>query len=150
MKDWMSDTEPHIAGPDAAASCRIVVVDDSELQCTMWKLALERRFGDRVSVETYTDPRVALDHLSPDIQMLLLDWEMPGLDGRAVLEEARLRGVDLKRIVITSAHSAEKLHQVFDSTGCLAVIEKEPQQLAICAMILDELVQRLQPVEKVV
>jgi CheY-like chemotaxis protein len=145
----MSDTEPPLPGPDAAARCRIVVVDDSELQCAMWKMALERRFGDRVSIETYSDPRIAVENLSPDIQMLLLDWEMPGLDGRAVLEEARRCGVDLKRIVIASAHSADRLHEVFDSTGCLAVIEKEPQQLAICAMILDEIVERLQPARKI-
>lgn len=115
----------------------------------MWKMALDRRFGDRVSIETYTDPRAAVDYLTPDIQLLLLDWEMPGLDGRGVLEEARRRGVDIKRIVITSAHPAEKLHEVFDSTGCLAVIEKEPQQLAICAMILDELVERLHPARQI-
>ena len=105
----------------------------------MWRLFLEQRFGESVAVETYSDPRIAVQNLAPDIHLLLLDWEMPVLDGRAVLEEARRRGVDMKRIVITSSHPADELHEVFDSTGCLAVIEKEPQQLTVCAMILDEI-----------
>ncbi len=108
----------------------------------MWRMFLEQRFGDRVAVETYSDPLIAVENLSPDIHLLLLDWEMPVLDGRGVLDVARRRGVDLNRIVVTSSHPADQLHQVFDSTGCLAVIEKEPQQLAVCAMILDELMKQ--------
>ncbi len=108
----------------------------------MWRMFLEQRFGDQVAVETYSDPRIAVENLSPDIHLLLLDWEMPGLDGRGVLEMARQRGVDLNRVVIASSHSADELHEVFDSTGCLAVIEKEPQQLAVCAMILDEMMKQ--------
>lgn len=137
----MSDAAP-LTSPDPAGCCRIVVVDDSEIQCSIWKMFLEQRFGSLVQVETYSDPRVAVDHLNPDIQLLLLDWEMPGLDGRGVLEIARQRGVDLKRIVVASCHPADVLHEVFDSTGCLAVIEKEPAQLAACGMILDDLVRR--------
>lgn len=137
----MNGAESQEVGPQQTGRCRIVVVDDSELQCSMWRMFLEQRFGDRVAVETYSDPRIAVEELSSDIHLLLLDWEMPGLDGEAVLEIARRRGVDLNRIVVTSSHPAERLHQVFDSTGCLAVIEKEPQQLAVCAMILDELMR---------
>lgn len=151
MQIGMSDADPqtdavpyngtaHPVETEPRNGCRIVVVDDSELQCSIWKMFLERRFGDRVRVEVYSDPRAALQHLTPDLRLLLLDWEMPELDGRGVLEEARRRGVDLKRIVITSSHSADELHEVFDSTGCLAVIEKEPQQLAVFGMILDETV----------
>ena len=120
---------------------RVVVVDDSEIQCFIWKQWLERRFGGRVSVEIYFDPTIAVETLAPNIDLLLLDWEMPVLDGEALLQEAVRRGVDVKRVIITSSHPADQLHKVFDSTGCLAVIEKEPEQLAACAMILDELMK---------
>jgi CheY-like chemotaxis protein len=74
---------------------------------------------------------------------MLLDWEMPGADGQQVLEGARLLGVNLKRVIITSGHPAEALHQVFDRTGCLAVIEKnEPEQQAAFLMILDSIMRR--------
>ncbi len=127
----------------APPSRRTVVVDDSPLQCAAWRRLLERRYGDRVSVETYSDPHAAVASLGPDVHLMLLDWEMPGLDGQAVLEEARAHGVNLKRVIITSGHPAEELHQAFDRSGCLAVIEKtEPEQQAAFMMILDSIMKR--------
>ena len=94
-------------------------------------------------METFSDPRVALDAFRPDIHLMLLDWEMPDLDGAAVLEEARRRGVNLKRVIISSSHPADELHRAFDASGCLAVIEKaEPEQQAAFMMILDSIMKR--------
>ena len=74
---------------------------------------------------------------------MLLDWEMPGLSGEQVVEVARRRGVNLKRVIITSSHPADELHRVFDRAGCLAVIEKsEPEQQAAFLMILDSIMRR--------
>lgn len=124
-------------------SRRVVIVDDSPVQCARWQQLLQERYGARAAVETYTDPVAAVSHLGDDIHVMLLDWEMPGLSGEQVVEEARRRGVNLKRVIITSARPAEELHQVFDSLGCLAVIEKgEPQQQAAFLMILDSLMRR--------
>ena len=122
---------------------RVVVVDDSPLQCAVWRRLLENRYGIRVAVETYTDPVEAVKQLGSDIHLLLLDWEMPDMDGVEVLAAAREAGVDLKRIIVTSSHSADRLHEVFDDTGCLAVIEKaEPAQQAAFMMILDSIMKR--------
>jgi len=122
---------------------RAVVVDDSPFQCTALRLMLEKRYGDKVRVETYVDPVLAVEKLDPGIGLLLLDWEMPGLDGDALLEEARRRGVDLKRVIIRSARHADELHRRFDGRGCLCVIEKgEQEQQAAFLMILDGIVRR--------
>ncbi len=122
---------------------RVVIVDDSPLQCAAWRRLLEMRYGGKVAVETYDDPTAAVAQLRPDIHLMLLDWEMPDLDGEAVLEEARRRGVNLKRVIITSAHPADRLHRAFDAAGCLAVIEKtEPEQQAAFLMILDSIMKR--------
>ncbi len=122
---------------------RVVVVDDSSLQCAHWRRLLERRYGERVQLETYTDPVTAVGQLRPDIHLMLLDWEMPGMDGAEVLDEARRRGVNLKRVIISSAHPARELHDAFDRSGCLAVIEKaEPEQEAAFMMILDSIMRR--------
>ena len=122
---------------------RVVVIDDSPVQCAYWRQLLERRYGDRASLETYTDPTSAVGGLGPDIHLMLLDWEMPGMDGAAVLEEARRRGVNLKRVIISSSHPADRLHEAFDRSGCLAVIEKaEPEQQAAFMMILDSIMRR--------
>ncbi len=128
---------------EAARPRRAVVVDDSPLQCAIWRRLLKNRYGVRVAVESYTDPVEAVDHLGPDVHLLLLDWEMPEMDGKQVFAAARTAGVNPKRIIITSSHPAERLHEEFDQTGCLAVIEKaEPEQQAAFLMILDSIMKR--------
>lgn len=125
------------------AAVRAVVVDDSPFQCSVLRHLLEERYGERVRVETYVDPRQALASLDSDVGLLVLDWEMPALDGAALLEEARRRGVDLKRVIIRSSHPAKELHRRFDRRGCLCVIQKgEQEQQAAFLMILDGIVRR--------
>ena len=122
---------------------RAVVIDDSQIQCAVWKRLLESRYGDRVAVETYSDPREGVQALTPNVHLLLLDWEMPEMDGKEVFEAATAAGVNPKRIIITSSHPADRLHEEFDDTGCLAVIEKaEPAQQAAFMMILDSIMKR--------
>ena len=122
---------------------RVLVVDDSKVQCAIWRKVLEERYGDKVNVETYTDPAEAVLAMAPNIHLLLLDWEMPEMDGKEVLAAARDGGVNLKRVIITSGHPADRLHEEFDESGCLAVIEKaEPEQQAAFMMILDSIMRR--------
>ncbi len=128
-------------GPDRLR--RVVIVDDSEFQCVLWRRLLENRYPGRATIETYTDPVEAVAVLSPDIHLMLLDWEMPVMDGLEVFERAVAAGVNPKRIIISSSHPAERLHEVFDRTSCLAVIEKvEPEQQAAFMMILDSIMKR--------
>jgi CheY-like chemotaxis protein len=130
-----------MGGADTAR--RVVVIDDSRLQCAAWQMLLEQRYGQRARVETYCDPVAAADSLGPDVHLLLLDWEMPVMDGKKVFARACEAGVNPKRIIITSSHPASRLHEEFDDSGCLAVIEKaEPEQQAAFLMILDSIMKR--------
>jgi DNA-binding NarL/FixJ family response regulator len=122
---------------------RIVIVDDHAVFCQHWKAFLEARYPGEARVEVYTDPFAALRVLSPDIHLLMLDLQMPGLDGKKVLEFAAARGVDRRRVVITSASHADRLHEIFAAGDCLAVINKEePVQQAAFLMILDSLMRK--------
>ncbi len=122
---------------------RVVVVDDSPLQCAVWQRLLAVRYGERARVEAYCDPVEASTKLGRDVHLLLLDWDMPGMDGKQLFESACRSGVNPKRIIITSSHTADQLHREFDGSGCLAVIEKaEPEQQAAFLMILDSIMRR--------
>ena len=121
---------------------RIVIVDDSESFCRAWREFFECRYGDRVRVETYLDPVAAMREVRPDIALLLVDLEMPVLDGRKFLEFAAARGVDRRCVMIVSARDADDLHDIFPMGACLAVINKEdpPQQEALL-MIIESLLR---------
>ena len=128
---------------DAPAPKRIVIVDDHASFCERWKTFLEARFQSAVAVETYTDPVASLPHLGPGIALLMLDLEMPGMDGAKVLGFAVQKGVDARRVVITSARDAEHLHRLFPKGRCLAVINKEePQQQAAFQLILESIMRK--------
>lgn len=106
-------------------------------------MTLERRFADRVEVTVFTDPVRGSETLGPHVGLLLVDWQMPEMDGHSVVARALELGVDAKRIIVSSSHPALELHEEFDCEGCLAVIEKgEERQQEAFLMILDGLVRR--------
>lgn len=122
---------------------RIVIVDDSETFCRTWREFFETRYGEAVAVETYLDPVAALPQVRPDIALLMVDLEMPVMDGKKVLEYAAARGVDRRRVVIVSARDADDLHRIFPTGDCLAVINKDdPPQQAAFLMILESLMRK--------
>src|SRR5262245_15074852 len=97
----------------SAAAKLVVVVDDNELFCKKMIQFFKDRFGDKVTVETYTDPVKGLAVLSQTIDLLIVDLEMPRIDGKKFLAFAKQKGMDHRRIIITSFHSAEILHEKF-------------------------------------
>lgn len=122
---------------------RIVIVDDSLLFAESWRALVVSRYGERVTLETYQDPLKAIPRFGPEIDLLLIDLEMPILDGRKLAALAAERGVPCRKIVILSAHDADELHRLFPQDSCLAVINKtEPQQQSAFLMILDSVVKR--------
>jgi CheY-like chemotaxis protein len=122
---------------------RVLIVDDDRLFCQHWKAFLEARYPNQAEVQTFTDPLAAVRALSSDVRLLMLDLEMPVLDGKKLLEVAAAQGVDRNRVVITSAWDADRLHELFPAGDCLAVINKrEPAQQAAFLMILDSLMRK--------
>ncbi len=122
---------------------RILIVDDHSAFCDHWRAFLEARYPGIAAVETFTDPIAALREIRTDIALLMLDLEMPSMDGKKVLEFAVAKGVERRRVVITSGRDADHLHEVFPAGDCLAVINKEePAQQAAFLMILDSLMRK--------
>jgi len=137
----VTENDPSAASPPRAK--RVVLVDDSPAYAASWRAIFAERYGEKVAFEAYQDPVAALSHLGPDVDLLLVDLEMPVLDGRSVARLAKERGVSEKRIVIVSGHDADELHRLFPQGACLAVINKtEAQQQSAFLMILDSVIRR--------
>lgn len=101
------------------------------------------RYGDKVAVETYTDPLKGLAVISTNIDLLIVDLEMPRIDGKKFLKYATDKGLDHRRIIIASFQPAEVLHEKFKLSECLAVMDKnEPEQQKVFRMITDSIVNK--------
>lgn len=126
-----------------ADSKRIVIVDDSASFCELWKKMLTERYGERARVETFHHPYDALPFIDDSIDLLIVDLEMPGMDGQKFVMYARERSVPSRRIIVTSSHSADELHKRFRIGDAIAVINKtEPKQQEAFLMILDSVMRR--------
>ena len=122
---------------------RIVIVDDSASYCDLWSNFMLERYSDIANVETYSHPYDALPKIDDTIDLLIVDLEMPGMDGKKFVEYARAKGLSPRRIVVTSSHSADVLHQRFRIGETIAVINKtEPKQQEAFLMILDSIMRR--------
>ncbi len=122
---------------------RVVIVDDSVAFCELWENILEQRYGEVAAVETYRHPYDALPKIDESIDLLIVDLEMPGMDGQKFVQFAKQRGVIPKRIIVTSSHSSDELHSRFRIGETIAVINKtEPKQQEAFLMILDSLMKK--------
>jgi CheY-like chemotaxis protein len=122
---------------------RVVIVDDSSAYCDLWSNFMAERYEKSVAVETYSHPYDALPKIDAAIDLLIVDLEMPGMDGKKFVDYARAKGVPARRIVVTSSHSAEELHERFKIGETIAVINKtDPKQQEAFLMILDSVMKK--------
>jgi CheY-like chemotaxis protein len=122
---------------------RIVIVDDSPAYCDLWSNFMTERYAETAHVETYGHPYDALPKIDDTIDLLIVDLEMPGMDGKKFVDYARAKGVPARRIVVTSSHSSDELHRRFRIGETIAVINKtEAKQQEAFLMILDSVMRR--------
>jgi DNA-binding response OmpR family regulator len=110
---------------DSAEKQRVLVVDDDVNLLRLLGMILRLAGYDVITTE---DPILSLDlaaKQSPDL--IVLDLQMPKLDGRSVYRELRARGLDVP-VMIASAYGA-RTAQI--ELGAQASIEKpfEPERL---------------------
>jgi CheY-like chemotaxis protein len=122
---------------------RVVIVDDSTSYCDLWSNFIGDRYSAIANVESYAHPYDALPKIDDSIDLLIVDLEMPGMDGKKFVDYARAKGLSPRRIVVTSSHSADELHQRFRIGETIAVINKtEAKQQEAFLMIIDSIMRR--------
>jgi CheY-like chemotaxis protein len=119
---------------------KILIVDDDApfIQALQAKI---QSLYPLLDVKTCTDPFQALAIIkSEDIDLLIVDLEMPVMDGTKILNYATSLGMDKNRIVILSGRDSDYLHEQFPMGTCLAVLNKyEAKQKAVLDMIFNSL-----------
>ncbi len=119
---------------------KILIIDDD---ATFLELLCQyiREYYPLLQVETCVDPLQALAVIRRnDLDLMLLDLEMPTLDGTKIFKYATESGVDKNSIVILSGRDAEYLHDHFPMGTCLAVLNKyEARQKSVLDMIFSSL-----------
>jgi CheY-like chemotaxis protein len=123
---------------------KILLIDDDEAFAKLLSTYIQEYYP-LLKVETCSNPLVALPLLKKEVvDLLLIDLEMPMLDGGKVMAYALGVGIDKNRIVMLSGRDADYLHKRFPMGTCLAVLNKyEVKQKAVLDMILSSLQKKL-------
>ncbi len=118
---------------------KILLIDDDAAFLKLLEEYVEERYPG-LHVLTCNDPIKCLVSIADDLDLLLVDLEMPGIDGSKILSYAVSKGLSKNRIVILSGRDAEYLHQRFPMGSCLAVLNKyEGRQRDVLDMIFNSL-----------
>lgn len=119
---------------------KILIIDDDAAFLNFLSSYI-REFYPVLDVETCTNPLKALSAMKKKkIDLLLVDLEMPMLDGTKIFKYATEAGIDKNRIVILSGRDADYLHEHFPMGTCLAVLNKyEAKQKAVLDMIFSSM-----------
>jgi CheY-like chemotaxis protein len=126
---------------------KILLIDDDAAFLKLLEEYVKERYPG-LHVLTCNDPVKCLVFVTDDLDLLLVDLEMPGLDGAKVLSYATSRGLSKNRIVILSGRDAEYLHKRFPLGSCLAVLNKyEGKQQDVLDMIFKSLQEKSQKQE---
>ncbi len=100
-----------------------------------------------LSVDVCNNPIEALGAIRKEpYSLILIDFEMPNMDGGKLLNYAVQAGIEKRRIVILSSRDADFLHKQCPMGSCLAVLNKhEVRQKAVLDMIFNSLSQKVIP-----
>jgi CheY-like chemotaxis protein len=118
---------------------KILLIDDDAAFLKLLHEYVDERFPG-LDLVTCNDPIKCLVNITSDLDLLLVDLEMPGLDGGKILSYATSKGMSKNRIIILSGRDADYLHQRFPMGSCLAVLNKfEINQKNVLDMVFESL-----------
>lgn len=119
---------------------RILLIDDDPAFTRFLAEYIAENFP-LLKVEICNNPMSALHSIKAGgFDLMLIDLEMPAMDGLKLLNFAVSAGMDKNRIVILSGRDADFLHGICPMGTCLAVLNKfEARQKSVLDMIFSSL-----------
>ncbi|KCZ93394.1 response regulator [Hyphomonas johnsonii] len=112
---------------------KLLLVDDNDAVRRSFSIMLRAR---GYSVETYrSGVEVLCNRVLPDVDCLLIDYKMPGIDGLELLGRLRCKGLLVPALMITG-YISSTLEVRARAVGFADIIEKPPP--------VDLLVERIQ------
>lgn len=106
-----------------AATISVLVVDEDRDVLELTKTFLERE-DERLDVATQRDPTAVLDRLeSEDVDAIVSDYRMPGLDGLELFEAVRENYPDVPFVLLT-ADTGDDTTLAASEAGVTAIIRK--------------------------
>lgn len=118
---------------------KVLIIDDDRIFLKIISDYIKGRYP-ALDIIVCDDPLKGLVAISNDLDLLLVDFEMPGIDGGKILSYATEKGVCKNRIIILSGRDAGYLHERFPLGKCLAVLNKyEARQKEVLDMIFRSL-----------
>jgi len=123
---------------------KILIIDDDPA-FTSLLFSYIHEICPLLKIEICNNPIAALALIKQgDNELVLIDLEMPALDGMKVYRFATEAGVQKNRIVILSARDPDYLREFFPMGSCLAVLNKfEARQKEVLGMILKSIQSKI-------
>jgi DNA-binding response OmpR family regulator len=119
---------------------RILLIDDDPAFTSFLATYIADNFP-RLQVDICNNPMSALHSIKGgSYDLMVIDLEMPAMDGLKLLRFAVAAGMDKNRIVILSGRDADFLHEICPMGTCLAVLNKfEARQKSVLDMVFNSL-----------
>jgi response regulator of citrate/malate metabolism len=119
---------------------KVLIIDDDPVFTSLLSSYIHE-ICPLLKIEICNNPIAALALIKRnDSELILIDLEMPALDGMKIYKFATESGFDKSRIVILSARDPNYLREFFPMGSCLAVLNKfEAKQKEVLGMILKSL-----------
>jgi DNA-binding response OmpR family regulator len=119
---------------------RILLIDDDPAFTRFLAMYIRDNYP-LLDVEICNNPMSALRSIKVgSYDLMLVDLEMPAMDGLKLVSFAVNAGMDKNRIVILSGRDADFLHEICPMGTCLAVLNKfEARQKSVLDMVFNSL-----------